>query len=253
MAVLSVTAYRPGRSTFHHMDARFKLISLVIVSLTCLKSDAYGLILLTTFAAVALMAASVSVTVLLRELKWMGFLLLLIILSRSAFNDGPVLITVPLVPLTLSPTGALQGGLIAWRLVIIVIGGVLLTTSTRSAEISAAVAWFLAPVPLVNGRRLGTMMGLILRFIPEIIRQAGRTGDALKARGIECRVNPVRRMVYTAIPLLRNIAVTGDNLAMAMEARGYTDDRTPPSFQAGRRNWTAFLLLSLLCTGALLL
>lgn len=250
MAVLSGTAYRSGRSTLHLMDARFKLVALITLSLACLQSDAVGLSLLTPFLIVALITASVPVIVLLRELKWLGLLLFLIVVSRTAFTDGPAAIRVPLVPVTLSLAGAAEGGLIAWRLVLVVLGGILFTISTRSAEISTAVAWFLAPVPLVNGRRLGTMMGLILRFIPEIIRQTGRTADALKARGIESRVNPVRRIVYTAIPMLRNVALTSDNLALAMEARCYTDERTPPAFQVGKRDWTILLTLIFLCAAA---
>jgi len=253
MAVLNPTAYRTGDSTLHRMDPRFKLVGLVLVSLTCLQGQPPGLLLLTVLTATGLATAAVPLGTLLRELRWMWLLLLLIVLSRALFTDGPESFSIPLLPVSLSLNGAIDGGLIAWRLVIIILCGILLTSTTRSTEISAAVAWSLGPVPLVNGRRMATMMGLILRFIPEILRQASLTGDALKARGIELRRNPVRRVAYTAIPVLRKVAGSGDNLAMAMEARCYSDNRTPPALQARGKDWLTILVLVVVCSAAVVI
>jgi energy-coupling factor transporter transmembrane protein EcfT len=88
---------------------------------------------------------------------------------------------------------------VCWRLLLVVSMGVLLMATTRTADIRAALVWFLKPVPFVDERMAATMVGLVVRFLPVILLQAAEISDAQRARGIERRRNPVVRLMRFTI------------------------------------------------------
>ena len=91
------------------------------------------------------------------------------------------------------------------------------------------------------------MMSLILRFVPVIFDQAKETNDAQRARGVENRKNPIYRMRKLAIPLIRSTFERADKLAVAMEARCYSENRTDPALSSSRRDWIALFAVIGLC------
>ena len=138
-----------------------------------------------------------------------------------------------------SREGVRDGLQVCLRLILVFLMGSMLAASTRPADVKAGVQWLLDPLPFIPAERVGTMLGLIVRFIPLIFEEVSRTLDAQRARAVENRRNPVYRMVMFGIPLLRRVLETSDRLALAMEARGYSESRTGPELRAGRRDWAA--------------
>jgi len=76
--------------------------------------------------------------------------------------------------------------------------------------------------------------------MPVILEQAAKTSDAQRARAGENRRNPIRRLTAFGIPLMRRTFETADNLAVAMEARCYSETRTDPDLATGRKDWLFF-------------
>ena len=92
------------------------------------------------------------------------------------------------------------------------------------------------------------MIGLLVRFIPVILTQATEQGEALRARAIDNRRNPLRRTVFLCMPLLRRTFVTADRLALAMEARCYGSQRTTGHpWRMTVRDWSALAGAGGLC------
>ena len=118
--------------------------------------------------------------------------------------------------------------------------GAAFIATTRSSEIKAGVQWFLKPVPGVPAERVATMLSLVARFMPLILEQAAKTSDAQRARASENRRNPLRRLTAFGIPFLRRTFETADNLAVAMEARCYSETRTDPDLTTRRKDWLLF-------------
>ncbi len=88
--------------------------------------------------------------------------------------------------------------------------------------------------------RVATMLSLVARFMPVIVEQAARTSDAQRARAGENRRNPIRRLTAFGIPLMRRTFETAEHLAVAMEARCYSETRTDPDLTTGRKDWVLF-------------
>jgi len=96
-------------------------------------------------------------------------------------------------------------------------------------------------------------MGLILRFVPVIFHQAGEIAAAQKARGVENRKNPVFRLAKLAFPLMRRTFERADNLVAAMEARGFTENRTDSKLALHKRDWISLIAVCLLSVLMLIL
>jgi len=91
------------------------------------------------------------------------------------------------------------------------------------------------------------MMGLILRFVPVIFDQAAETVEAQKARCVQNRKNPVYRLIKLGFPLMRRTFERADDLVAAMEARGFTENRTDPALVSHPRDWITLIAVGSLC------
>jgi len=108
-----------------------------------------------------------------------------------------------------------------------------------------AFATILMIIPFIPAKRIATMMSLIIRFMPVLLGQAKETADAQRARGVENRKNPLYRLKKLLIPLMRRTFTTADKLAVAMEARCYSENRTDPGLSCGIKDWIS--LFSVIC------
>lgn len=237
--------YRYGSSGLHRFDPRFKTLCLFFVSFSVLKAGSVGLVVFSLVVATATALIRLPISALLFELRYFVFILFFIFTTRALFTQGA-----PIVEyhgLAITQEGVVQGGLFCWRLTLIVVCGMVYAASTRPKEITAAVEQLLAPVPLVPEKRLGIMMGLMVRFIPMILGQVRETADAQRARGVENRKNPVYRLKCFALPVLRRVVGNAGRLATAMEARCYSEVRTPLGFEAGWGDWLAMGLVLGFC------
>jgi energy-coupling factor transporter transmembrane protein EcfT len=165
--------------------------------------------------------------------------------ARALLTPGSVL--VPMVGLTVTAEGLAAGALIGWRLLAVVFLGLIFASTSRPKEIRAAVEKLLAPVPFIPEKQLATMLGLIVRFIPLVFDQAHETIDALKARGLENRKNPIYRLRRLGLPLLRRTILEADQLSLAMEARCFSFQRTVPRLVATGKDWLALLMVGAFC------
>lgn len=235
MAELTVFGYLPGSSFVHQRDARAKIAALAVFSTSTLRATDAGLVLLSLLAAGALPAAGISAKSFIRELRYFVLLLTGMLAVRAFFTPGTPLI--PVLPAGPTAEGLVSGALLCWRLLLIVVAGLVLVASTATSHIRAAVQWFLAPVPLVPEKRVAAMMGLLVRLLPLVHGQIHETLTAQRARCVHHRRNPFYRLKVLLIPLMSRLFDRADELILAMEARAYQETRTEPALQANAKDW----------------
>jgi len=237
MAHLTAFHYRPGGTLAHHLDARIKFIVLILMSLAVLKAPMVFLGLISIGQMMLIVRLRMPLKATLVELRFLMFLLAAVFIARALSTPGTPLVA--LKWLTISKEGLHEAALIVWRMLLIVLLGLPFVATTRPADIKAAVEWFLKPVPFLPAARIGTMIGLLLRFVPTIFAQAGETMAAQRARAVENIKNPVYRLTKFVIPFVRRTFESADRLALAMQARGYTENRLRPQFSVHIRDWIA--------------
>ncbi len=227
--------YRSGDSSIHKLDVRFKLIALAILSLSILTYGSLSLAVISLLPVIVGRYVGLPPAKILIELRYFIMLLALVVLARALTTPGVPLFDTLWIPVTRE--GFLAGALMAWRLILVAIFGLFFVATTRPSTVKAAVVYFLKPIPRLPAARIGTMLGLLLRFIPLVFRQADATLDAQRARGIENRRNPVYRLTRFVIPFLRRLFLSADRLTEAMEARCYSDLRTDPLLSSRKSDW----------------
>lgn len=245
VAELTRFSYQYGKSALHGLDVRFKLFFLMLISLTSLKADVIALSALTGVIILLLFHINQPLKTILAEIRYFFLILVFVFIARALVTPGAPVVEFSVI--TVSREGLHDGTLVCWRLIVIVMLSFLLVVTTRPTEIKSAVQWFLRPVPFIPEKRVATMMSLVMRFVPVILDQARETADAQRARGVENRKNPFYRLRKLMIPLIRRTFETADKLAIAMEARCYSENRTDPGFSAKHSDWLALFAVLCLC------
>jgi energy-coupling factor transporter transmembrane protein EcfT len=242
--------FRFQPSMVHGLDVRFKLGFLALLGTTILNVHLAGLLVLALFLLATAAGSRLPVFRLITEFRGFYFLLFFVFLARAASVAGTPWIDLRILVLTKEGTG--EGVLVCFRLFLMAISGLVFIRTSHAAEVRAAVAWILTPIPFIPAAKISTMIGLLVRFFPVIFTLARDTSDAQRARCVECRKNPVYRTVRFAVPFLRTTFEFADRLVVAMEARAYGEGRTEPVFSATRKDWLALGVVSSCCLLALL-
>ena len=230
------------------MDVRVKIAVLALVGMAGAAAGPSGLALLSALVLAGVADVRLPLGRLIKAIWALLVMLVAVAMLRALYGPGDVLLQ--LGPLGFSRQGTAAGLLFVWRILLVVLAGALLTATTRTWAVRAAVAWALTPLPGVPARRVATMMGLLVRFIPDILQQAAETRDAQKARGIEACRNPVRRLAVFTTGLMRRTLLRADRLTLAMTARAYSDARVDPPLAATGRDGLALAALAALCLAA---
>ena len=236
MAALTPFHYRHGDSFLHVLDARFKIVLMVLFSLSILNASSSGLFGLTLLLpALLFLHARVPILSVLAELRYFFILLLVVFILRLVSTPGDPLVKVAWIPV--SKQGLKEGFMVCWRMLMVALLGFLFISSTRISSIKWAVQRLLAPVPFLPEKRLATMMGLIVRFIPVIFQKSHAISEAQKARCVECRKNPLYRLETFVMPLMRGVFQDADKLALAMLARCYDENKSAEAAPAKKNDW----------------
>jgi len=232
--------FRIGKSIAHRLDPRCKFFLLCMISAGLVSASWAACISLLLLTLCLLKSMGMGLLDLARQLRYFILFLLLIIGVRGLAEPGPVLFSLFAYPV--STFGLTQGCLVAIRFFIIMILGLVFCVSTRPSELKAAAQWFLTPIPGIPEQRVGVMISLSLRFLPMIFRQVRESRQAIHARCGTRQKNPVKRMSTLSLSLLGKTFRSADIMAVAMEARCYTDSRTDPEFHPSGKEPLALAL-----------
>lgn len=246
MAQMTAFRYLPGSTFLHSHDVRYKLAEMVLFTLVTAGSGPVAQTVVNAFLVLALVLVRIPIGSLLRSLRWFFIFLIFILAVRALSTPGSALASG--AGLALTREGLVDGLLICWRLIGIVLLSLLFVATTKPPEVKSAVQWLLKPVPWVPERRVAVMMSLMIRFIPVLLQQARDLRDALAARGIGRSRNPLRRLRFIALPLLKRVLLSADRLTLAMTARCYSEARTPLVFSPRPADHLVFSVAILCCS-----
>jgi energy-coupling factor transporter transmembrane protein EcfT len=232
MAELTTIGYKAGSSLLHGLDPRTKQLVLMVLSAASLFANTWFLGVASAAVLFLLLQTHLKVRQLVREIRYFLYFIAFIFIVRA------VTLTDTFYPTTNS-TDIAAAAIFCWRLLLVVLMGVLLISTTRTSDIRAALIWFLKPLPFVDERMAATMVGLVVRFLPLILFQAREIDDGMRARGIEKRKNPLIRPIAFTITLMRRVFVRADELVDTMQARCYNEQRTLPAMNFAKNDMAA--------------
>ncbi|MDO4786010.1 MAG: energy-coupling factor transporter transmembrane protein EcfT [Fretibacterium sp.] len=219
LSATSMGQYVPIDSPVHRLDPRAKLLGLVLlVSAVFASSDplSLGICILALFGIVFLSG-----------LPWRTILrssrpILFLVAFTLVFN------VVSELWMGRSLGGSLaRGGLTALRLMVLMLFAVLLPLTTAPLELADGLERLLRPLARFGfpSHECAMMTGVALRFIPLLMEETDRIIRAQLSRGARLDQGGIVRRVMAFFPVLIPLFVIvfrrADEMALAMEARGY--------------------------------
>lgn len=219
--------YIPGQSILHRLDPRSKLLfvfGFICIIFLANNVFTYGLLLL--FVMVLILMSNINIKFLINGLKPVLYLVVFTFLLQLFFNkEGDLLYSWGIF--NIYEEGLRQGIFISLRFVLLVFVTSLLTLTTTPITLTDGLESILNPLKKVKFpvHELALMMSISLRFIPTLMDETDKIMKAQMARGVDFSSGPIKERIKAIIPLLIPLFVSAfkraEELATAMEARGY--------------------------------
>ncbi len=245
-----VFSYVPGSSLLHRLDPRTKVAAVMLLGILTFRIENFAGIgaLFAFFFALALLSG-LPMKVFFRAVRPMMLFIFFIFLTQLFFTDGRPLASYWILQPSLE--GLEKGLKLAARFILLLLFAALLTASTDPSAITCGVERMLRPLPLrwlgISSFELATMMNISIAFLPLLFERVERTKAAQAARGMDFVKNPLRSIPALAIPLLRGVIRDAEELALAMESRGYQGSRRTSIYELSmqKNDWRALFILAL--------
>ena len=116
---------------------------------------------------------------------------------------------------------------IVFRLIIMLGLTLVLTATTKPLELTNALEWFMKPLKVIKFpvHEIAMTISLALRFIPTLLEETDRIMKAQASRGVDFQngkfSEKIRAIISLIVPLFISALQRSEELANAMEARGY--------------------------------
>lgn len=127
----------------------------------------------------------------------------------------------------ISEGGLLTGSFIVGRILLLIMMSSLLTLTTKPTDLNNALEWCLKPLSYIGlpTSILAMMISIALRFIPTLFIETEKILKAQASRGVDFTEGKFKEKIAQIISLLVPMFIIsfkrGEDLADAMEARGY--------------------------------
>lgn len=224
---LIIGQYVPGESIVHRLDPRTKItIIFFFVFVVFFANSVLSYGILTAFALVSMFTTRIPMYFIIKGLTPVWFLIVFtFILHLVVTKEGSVL--VEFLGLKIYSGAIIQGFAISIRFFLLILVTSLLTLTTTPIEITDAIEDILHPLKKAKFpvHELALMMSISLRFIPTLMQETEKISKAQASRGVDFRTGPLKERIKAVVPLLVPLFVSAfkraEDLAMAMEARGY--------------------------------
>lgn len=201
------------------LDPRSKMILVLCLTTAALIiSNLYFVLGLGAVSILTATALGINFWELIRRFRRIVILLFTISLIQSIFTpDAHVLLQVFGVRL-LTQKGLMLGVKTFVRMLVILVSGVIMSTSNYREAIAGLVQW---KMPYT----LAFMVSLSLRFIPVFMEEFNDSLTALQLRGINIKKIPLRQKarvyLYLFTPIMLSVLKRSEELAIAMESRAF--------------------------------
>jgi energy-coupling factor transport system permease protein len=236
MKSIALGKYVPYDSWLHRLDPRLKIfLTIFFMVMVFLPFKTWSMTflmggILFLVALLLLIATRISFASMFSSLKSMWFMVVFL------------LVVYILVPQNINPTLGVawningwvvywdnfaQAGKIVLRLLLMLEATMVLTSSTKPLDLTYALEWYLTPLKVVRfpSAEIAMIISIALRFIPTLLEDTIRVMKAQESRGADFRhgsiFKRVKNLTSLIVPLFASSFLRSEDLAYAMEARGY--------------------------------
>lgn len=255
MNKLLLGRYIPGESLIHHLDPRAKLFAsfyFIVIIFFCNNFASFGVMFL--FTLIAILLSKVSLSFFLKGVRPLVWLILFTVALQVLFTNGGT-VYFKFGFLTISEFGLKNGAYIFLRIVLIIFMSTLLTLTTPPLSLADAIEYLLRPLKKLKfpAHETSMMISIALRFVPTLMDETEKIMNAQRARGVDFNEGNLMQKMKAVVPLLIPLFVSSfdraEDLALAMEARGYRGGEGRTKYRLLHWQWQD--TLTIVCLAAL--
>ena len=229
MREIALGQYYPVDSVLHRLDPRTKIVLMIAyITMIFFVKTFIGFGIVFVFLAAAILLSRVPVGKVLKSLKTIMFLVLFTVIMSLLFYAGK---EEDLIwrwgIIKVYRAGLINAGLMALRLMFLVVGPTLLTFTTTPVALTDGLESLLKPLTYIKFpvHELAMIMSIALRLIPTLVDETDKIQSAQKARCADFDSGNVFKRAKAMIPVLIPLFVSSfrraDELADAMDSRCY--------------------------------
>ncbi len=226
MTDITIGQYFPGNSLLHKLDARMKIILMIVLMVSifiCRTYWALALAFVVTFFLVSI--SKIKLKVIFKGLKPILIIVLFTTLLNLFYGSGDPLVKLGFLKITAN--GINNAVFMSVRIILLVIQGLMLTYTTTPTALTDAIESLMKPLKLlkVDTHSIAMTMTIALRFIPTLTEEVDKIMSAQKSRGADIDSGGIIKRAKAIVPILIPLFVSSfrraDELSDAMECRCY--------------------------------
>jgi energy-coupling factor transport system permease protein len=254
--------YIPYHSFLHKMDPRAKIFCLIVlmvaVFMPFVSWQMVGVMAGIAFLLITglLLASHMSILQLLSSLKslWLMVIFLLLIYILTPRSTSSLGVAFTLWNYKVYWDSFAEAGRILVRLMLMIELSLILTATTKPLDLTFALEWYLTPLKWIGfpSHVVAMTITLALRFIPTILEDVNRIMKAQSSRGVDFEHGKLgakfRAVISLIVPLFVSSFIRSDDLANAMECRGYDPKAKRTRYRQLHFSWLD-LLWTVLASG----
>lgn len=219
--------YVPLDSLIHRMDPRAKIMAMILLLIGIfIPAGFIGYALIGIVVCIGAVLAKLSLNFIWRSMKPMLFMLVfLLIINLLVIKTGTLIATIWIF--TIYSGAIMQTLYIVIRLMLMIVITTLLTATTKPLEMTLGIEDLLKPFVRfkVPAHEIAMMISIALRFIPTLIEETERIMRAQQSRGVDLQEGKIKEKIMAVLSLIVPLFISAfqraEDLANAMEARGY--------------------------------
>ena len=219
--------YLQGDSFIHRLDPRTKfLATFLFIIIVFLANNWLTYFILAIFTMIALLASKIPMSFFWNGVKPLLWVILFTVVLQMVFTTGGD-VYVEWAFIKITSYGFINAIFIFLRFMFIIFISTLMTLTTPPLQIADAMESIMKPLGKIGVpvHEIALMLSIALRFVPTLMDEAQKIMNAQRARGVDFGEGNLFEQMKAIIPILIPLFVSSFNraedLATAMEARGY--------------------------------
>lgn len=224
---ISLGRYIPYDTIIHKLDPRSKIIAMILLLVCVFLPIGYiGFAALLVLIFILLKITKIKVSSIFKSLKPMWFMMIFIlVINMFLIQDGDVLFV--LFGRSFYVKAFTQTLMIIIRLMLMISVTTVLTATTKPLDLTYGLEYFMSPLKVIKfpAHEIAMTISIALRFIPTILEETQKIMKAQASRGVDLQEGKLKEkigaIVSLIIPLFISAFQRSEELANAMEARGY--------------------------------
>lgn len=252
MKNITLGRYIPYDTIIHKLDPRTKLLGLLGL-LICVFLDVnyLGYIFLAIVIIFLLKMSKIKILSIFKSLKPMWFMMLfLLFFNIILIRTGDVAFTI--LGYGIYTKALLQTLQIVVRLALMISITTILTATTKPLDLTYGIEYFMSPLKVVKfpAHEIAMTISIALRFIPTLLEETDKIIKAQASRGVDLQQGKLKEKVNAIISLIIPLFISSfqrsEELANAMEARGYNPSGKRTRYRIMKFTWNDFWAIVIL-------